>query len=273
MDTSTHFSFSRHADIFSASLSLDDVRRKAPAVFAESAHERTSASYTFVPTDRILTGLMRAGFVPVEARQARARYGTLHARHAIRLRRRVETVQLRDSVPEIICLNSHDATSSVSLRGAIFRVVCLNGLIASVGSFPSIRVRHCGEIVDDVVTGALEMSERFGVLAGHVERMEQRLLCKEEQIVFAQRALRLRYPDPSLSGMEPSQLLTCRRPEDLGSNLWVTLNKVEENLVGGGLSRRSVGGRLTRSRRITSIREDVRIHSGLWDLAEEALAA
>jgi hypothetical protein len=273
MDTSTDLSFSQYANLFSASLSLDDVRRRAPAVFAESAHERTSSSYTFVPTDRILNGLMRAGFVPVEARQTRARYSNLHARHVIRLRRRLETIQLRDAVPEIVCLNSHDTTSSVSLRGAIFRVVCLNGLIASVGSFPSIRVPHRGDIVDQVVTGALEMSERFGVLAGHVERMEQRLLCKEEQIAFAERALRLRYPDPALSGMEAPQLLTCRRTEDLGSSLWVVLNKVEENLVGGGLSRRSVSGRITRSRRITSIREDVRIHSGLWDLAAEALAA
>ena len=113
MDTSTNVSFSRYANIHSNSLTLEDVRRRAPAVFAESAHERTSSSYTFIPTDRILTGLMRAGFVPVDARQARARYSNLHARHVIRLRRRVETIQLRDSVPEIVCLNSHDTTSSV----------------------------------------------------------------------------------------------------------------------------------------------------------------
>ena len=273
MDTSTNVSFSRYANIHSNSLTLEDVRRRAPAVFAESAHERTSSSYTFIPTDRILTGLMRAGFVPVDARQARARYSNLHARHVIRLRRRVETIQLRDSVPEIVCLNSHDTTSSVSLRGAMFRVVCLNGLIVSLAAFPSIRVPHRGDIVDDVVEGALQMSERFGELAGQVERMEQRMLCKDEQIAFAERALRLRYPDPSLSRMEPSQLLTCRRTEDLGSNLWIALNKVEENLLGGGLSSRSTSGRLTRSRRITSIREDVRIHSALWDLAAEVLAA
>ena len=273
MDTSANVSFSHYANIHSNSLTLDDVRQCAPAVFAESAHERASASYTFVPTDRILTGLMRAGFVPVDARQTRARCGTLHARHVIRLRRRVETIQLRDSVPEIVCLNSHDTTSSVSLRGAMFRVVCLNGLIVSLGAFPSIRVLHRGNIVDDVVEGALQMSERFGELAGQVERMEQRMMCKDEQIAFAERALRLRYPDPASSGMEPSQLLTCRRTEDLGGNLWIALNKVEENLLRGGLSRRSAGGRLTRSRRISSIREDVRIHSRLWDLATEVLAA
>jgi hypothetical protein len=38
-------------------------------VIAQSAHERASASYTFVPTERVLTGLMQAEFVPVEARR------------------------------------------------------------------------------------------------------------------------------------------------------------------------------------------------------------
>ena len=57
MDAPTNIGFSRHANVFSGSLSLEDVRHRAPAVFAESAHERTSPNYTFVPTARVLTGL------------------------------------------------------------------------------------------------------------------------------------------------------------------------------------------------------------------------
>jgi uncharacterized protein DUF932 len=112
MNTSTEVGFSLHANLFSGSLSLEDVRRRAPAVFAESAHERTSSNYTFIPTERVLTGLMREGFVPVEARQARARHSVVHSRHIIRLRRRFETIQLRDAVPEVVFLNSHDGTSA-----------------------------------------------------------------------------------------------------------------------------------------------------------------
>jgi hypothetical protein len=55
---------------------------------------------------------MQAGFVPVEARQTRARYDVAHARHIVRLRRRFETVQVRDAVPEVVFLNSHDGTSA-----------------------------------------------------------------------------------------------------------------------------------------------------------------
>jgi hypothetical protein len=134
-------------------------------------------------------------------------------------------------------------------------------------------VSHRGDVVDEVITGALEISERFGGLADQVERMERRRIPKDEQIQFAERALALRFPDRSQWGMEPSQLLTCRRTEDLGDDLWTCLNRVQENLLRGGLSRWSVSGRLTRTRRITSISEDVRLNSALWDLATEVLAA
>jgi hypothetical protein len=48
MNTSVDIRFSRHANAFSGSLSLEDIRHRAPAVFAESAHERNSASYQFI---------------------------------------------------------------------------------------------------------------------------------------------------------------------------------------------------------------------------------
>jgi hypothetical protein len=180
-------------------------------------------------------------------------------------------VQLRDAVPEVVFLNSHDGTSAYQLRVGLFRVVCTNGLIVSLGAFPSFRVAHRGDIVDEVVTSALEISERFGVLAGQVERMEQKHLAKDEQLEFAERALTVRFLAPQESGIQAAQLLTCRRTDDLGNDLWSVLNKVQENLLRGGLSRISSSGRRMRTRNITSIGEDVRINSRLWDLAEETL--
>jgi hypothetical protein len=266
--------FARRASAFDAALSLDTVRAHAPAVFATAAHERMSRKYTFIPTERVLTGLMQAGFVPVDARQTKTRSASIgHARHVVRLRRRFETVQLRDSVPEVVFLNSHDGTSAYQLRVGIFRVVCTNGLIVSHGAFPSIRVSHRGNVVDEVVSGALEISERFGTMAAQVESMERRMLLKDEQIALAEHALALRFPNLTEAGIQPEQLLTCRRVEDIGDDLWKTLNRVQENLLGGGLSRRTASGRMTRTRRITSIKEDLRLNSQLWDLASQALAA
>jgi hypothetical protein len=274
MNASPDLSFAKYDNVFGRTLSLEDLRQQVPAVFAPCADDHRSPRYTFIPTEKVLTGLVQAGFVAVDARQTRSRSASpLHARHVVRLRRRFETVQLRDSAPEIIFLNSHDGSSAYQLRVGIFRVVCTNGLIVSRGAFPTFSVPHRGNVVDDVVAHALGIAERFDVLAAQVERMEQRRLFKDEQLRFAERALSLRYPDPAQAGMPASQLLQCRRPEDAGDDLYSTLNKVQENLLRGGLTRRSATGRLVRTRRISSIKEDVRINSGLWDLAAAVLAA
>jgi hypothetical protein len=170
-------------------------------------------------------------------------------------------------------VDTRESNLTYQLRLGIFRVVCTNGLIVSRGAFPAYCVSHRGNVVDDAIAGALETSERFGCLADQVERMERRTMYKDEQIDFARRALALRFADSDQHGMQPSQLLSCRRTEDLGGDLWSTLNKVQENLCGGGLRRFSATGRLTRTRRLTSIKEDVRVNGQLWDLAIEVLAA
>ena len=128
-------------------------------------------------------------------------------------------------------------------------------------------------MVDQVVTGALQISERFDQLAAQVERMEGRHLNKDDQLRFAERALALKYPDGAQAGMVSAQLLTSRRPEDVADDLYTVLNRCQENLLRGGLTRRAPSGRLTRTRRLTSIRKDVTLNSQLWELATAVLDA
>src|SRR5580698_146931 len=148
MNASLDVTFGNTHNVFSGrALTLDEVRERAPAVFASAAHEDLSAKYTFVPSGRVLSGLMNAGFVPVDARQARTyRASPVHAQHAVRLRRRYETIALRDSVPEILFLNSHDGTSAYQLRMTLYRAICSNGLIVSRGAFPTVCVAHRGNV-------------------------------------------------------------------------------------------------------------------------------
>jgi hypothetical protein len=256
-----------HSSAFQNPISPETLRERVPAVFASGAHERTSPSYTFLSTERVLTALASAGFLPVEARQASRARSPLHARHLIRLRPRFETIQLRDAIAEILFLNSHDGTSAYQLRVGLFRVVCTNGLVVSSGVFPVWRVTHRGNVVDDVVGAALEISGRFEVLAASVERMERTVLDASQRLELAGQALTLRFPKDQHGGMEPSQLLVPRRPEDVGNDLWRTFNVIQENVLRGGLVRRSASNRLTRSRRITAIREDMRLNSALWEMA------
>jgi hypothetical protein len=255
-----------HSGAFQNAMSPDVLRERVPAVFAPGAHERTSGAYTFISTERVLSALGSAGFLPVEARQAARAKSPMHARHLIRLRRRYETIQLRDAIPEILFLNSHDGTSAYQLRVGLYRVICTNGLIVSTGVFPAWRVTHRGDVVADVVQAALKISERFDLLAAAVDRMERTRLDRLQQLDFAAEAVALRFPKGPPGTVEPSRFLVARRAEDVGDDLWRTFNVLQENLLQGGIPRRSASNRLSRTRRITAIREDVRLNSALWEL-------
>ena len=168
--------------------------RESPLPLRRGPTTEQVPAYTFISSERVLAALGSAGFLPVEARQAVRARSPVHARHLIRLRRRFETVQLRDAIPEILFLNSHDGTSAYQLRVGLFRVVCTNGLVVSAGVFPVWRVMHRGDVVKDVVQAALRISERFDTLAASVERMERTPLDRLQQLDFAEQALALRFP-------------------------------------------------------------------------------
>jgi hypothetical protein len=126
---------------------------------------------------------------------------------------------------------------------------------------------HRGDVVADVVAGALQVSERFEILAAAVDRMERTPLDRLQQLDFAAEALALRFPKDLPEALEPARFLVPRRTEDVGNDLWRTFNVLQENLLRGGILRRTASNRLRRTRRITAIQEDVRLNSALWELA------
>jgi hypothetical protein len=264
----------KYSNAFSRVWSEEDLRQRAPAIFSTEPRETTSASYRFISTSQVIDGLRQVGFEPVHARQAVTRRGGCgFARHLVRFRRRLEHVEVADAVPELCLLNSHDGTSAYQLRVGLYRAVCRNGLLVTAGGFHAVYIAHRGDVVDTVVSRALEVAERFAFVGEVVRRMTARVLSPEEQHRFAGRALALRWAPEEQTGMRVDQVLAIRRAGDVGDDLWRVYNRAQEALLGGGLQRRSESGRLTRSRRIRAIREDVWLNTGLWQIATQLLAA
>lgn len=263
----------QHVNVFGAFLDAEALKSRAPAVFAGTAHESTSPSYAFLSTQKVLEALDRAGFRPVQASQTASRKRSpLHARHLVRLRRTYESIELRDSIPELVLTNSHDGSAAYHLRIGIYRAVCRNGLVICDGTFPVWRVAHRGNILDELISAAVQMTERFEALAVQVERMEQTVLEPERRLAFAAQAAEIRYPDGKPSGLEPGKLLIPRRAEDVGNDAWRTLNVVSEHLLRGGVHLAGEGGRRRSTRGLSSIRQNVRVNTALWEAAA-ALAA
>ena len=246
-----------------------------PAAFAETPDTtRTSKHYQFISTARVVEALLEAGFQATRAQQTRVRAGASpdHARHLIRFSFVKESLSMIDAIPELILINSHDGTSAYTLRAGLYRPLCTNGLMTQIGDFGLLHVPHRGNIIHNVVDGALEIARGFDNIGRVVQRMASCQLDEGQRQGLAAAALKLRYPKPEQHvPVTADQVLQVRRAADHGNTLWLTYNAIQENLCAGGLQGRSPSGRASRTRAIRAIREDVRLNVGLWNHAMSLL--
>lgn len=249
-------------------LTDEQIIRAAPSVFADSAHESRSSRYTYIPTIEVVSGLRREGFEPFMACQARTRTEGKEAftKHLLRFRHNGQING--EEANEIILVNSHDGTSSYQMLAGCFRFVCHNGLICGE-THEDFRVRHSGNVVGNVIDGAYRVLDEFERVDASKDVMKGIELKPDHQQAFSRAALQLRYDPAENVPIEPRQLNEARRFDDRGADLWRTFNRVQENLLRGGLSGRNANGRRTTTREVKGVSENVRLNRALWTLAEE----
>lgn len=251
-------------------LSLEQIAQAAPSVLAADKHISRSARYTYIPTLDVLAGLQREGFEPFEVRQGGSSDAEKRAftKHMIRLRQR-GAVTVGDSHREVILINAHDGTSSYQLMSGLFRLVCSNGLVVADGEAQGVRVPHKGDIVGQVIEGAYRVIDEGRDLDRTIADLRTVELSAEEGEAFAETAASLRWQEGA--PVEPRQLLAPRRSDDHGADLWRTMNRVQENLIRGGVSyvqRDENGRRVARrqTRPVQGIDGNVTINRALWML-------
>ncbi|AUT42446.1 DUF932 domain-containing protein [Aeromonas sp. ASNIH5] len=250
-------------------LSDDQIHRVAPSIFAEAPHESRSQRYAYIPTATVLTELRKEGFQPFMVTQTRTRHEDRrdYTKHMIRLRH-ASQINARGEANEIILLNSHDGTSSYQMLAGMFRFVCSNGLVCG-DTVADVRVPHKGDVAGQVIEGAYQVLHGFDRALESRESMQAITLDEGEAEVFARAALSLKYDDPDKPApITESQILMPRRFDDRRPDLWMTFNRIQENLTKGGLSGRSANGRRQQTRPVQGIDSDVRLNRALWLLAD-----
>ena len=250
-------------------LSDDQIRQVAPSIFADAAHGSRSERYTYIPTIDVLNGLRREGFQPFFAAQTQVRKEDKreHTKHMLRLRHADQITS--GEANEIVLLNSHDGTSSYQMIAGMFRFVCCNGMVAGE-IHNDVRVRHNGDVIGEVIDGAFKVLDSFEAIEGQRDGMRSLTLNDGEQAAFARAALTLKYDeDTAPAPVTEAQILRPRRAADLSDDMWTTLNRVQENLIQGGLHGRNKSGHRSRTRPVQGIDQSVKLNRALWTLAEE----
>jgi hypothetical protein len=248
-------------------LSDDQIRRVAPSVFAAEKHASRSERYSYIPTIDVINSLRKEGFQPFMVAQGRTRVPGKEdfTKHMLRLRHEGQID--KGEAQEIILINSHDGTSSYQMLAGEFRFVCTNGLVCGE-TIEDIRIKHSGNIIGEVVQGAYDVLDGFNLIRDVTDEMKAITLKPEEQHVFAESALMIKYEGED-APIAADQLLRVRRFEDRDPSLWTTFNKVQENVIRGGIPGINANGRRVRTREVQAIDTDVKLNRALWTLAEK----
>ena len=211
-------------------LTNDELIQVVPSIFSEEKHNSRSERYTYIPTITLLDKLRDEGFQPFFACQSRVRDEDKRGHTKHMVRLRREGGSKGKEVPESILLNSHDGSSSYQMIPGMFRFVCTNGLVCGT-SFGEIRVPHKGDVVGQVIEGA--------------------------------------YDDETKAPVSIEQIIHPRRYEDKQDDIWTTYQRVQENMIKGGLPGRTQKGKRTTTRPVQGIDGDVKLNKALWLIAEQ----
>jgi hypothetical protein len=261
---------------YTQGLSEEQLQRYVPSAFAVTPYREQSSRYAFIPTSAVIEGMRGAGLLPVQAIQSRTRVADKRdfTKHMIRFRPTGSLGQaaiVGDSVIEAVLINSHDGTSAYKLMCGVFRFVCSNGMVVADSMLESIHIRHTGNVIEDVIQGSERILAAAPKVMDTIGQWKTITLSTPEQHLLAETAHSLRFPKDEETGessakVTPDMLLSARRHDDNGTDLWRTFNRIQENTT-----KRTVGyvnRRRVSSRAVKGIDGDVRLNRELWAMAE-----
>lgn len=275
-------------------LSIHEVQRQAPAVFAEAPASTVTDRYAPISTLDAINIMRDHGWVPVQAAQKRARKQSqrMFGQHLVAF---AHSSMLNESDrPELIAVNSHDGKSSLKLFSGWFRFICSNGCIAGSGS-QSRLIHH--QVNADNFEGVLRATvDSIPKVVEQISRMASTRLEWEEELGFAHAAMQTRWdrmPDTWMSDVitgkmehgayadantAHSLVNHIRRRDDEFNDLWTVFNRVQENLIRGGgmirsFSKRNPYGSVRTARPVSSVEKAVQVNRDLWDIVTNEMEA
>jgi len=260
-------------------LTREQILRNAPSVFAEQPSGKTSSRYAFVPTTQVINDLGQAGWMPVSAKESNVRDETKegYQKHMVRFRHPElsfdRLLNVGDIIPEIVLTNSHDALSAFHLHAGIFRLVCSNGMVVADATIEKVSIKHVGYASQAAHNAGQMLFQNLPQLTKTIASMQTMQLRLPEASLMAHHAAMTRWSvaDTQALPFDPTLLLAQRRTADADLTLWNVFQRIQENMIKGGVRYRTEKNVKQRTRRINSINEEIRVNKALWAFAESIL--
>jgi hypothetical protein len=260
-------------------LSKEELKSVAPQVFNHKVSSKLTDKYVHIPTDTIVEDMEALGWFPYSVKTVKTRKKNANTvKHLIQFFNPDIVINDEngeaDMFPQLLLINSHDGSTAVKFEMGVFRLVCENGLVIKSQDFGGFKMRHMGYTFDDLRQHISQLVETLPTVVANLNKFSQVEMTPEQQYEFALKAVEARFgEEKQLSPDEVNNLLLAERKEDVGNNVWVVLNRVQEKLTSGGFGYINAKGKTRKARAIKNFTQDIEMNTKLWALAEEFIAA
>ncbi len=245
------------------------LKKQAPALFTEQAHSEVSDKYHFIPTIDVVEEIRSNNWYPVSVSQANVRDEDKEGcqQHLVKFRHMDDLLNPQENAVELLLFNSHDRSKSFSISAGIYRFVCSNGLVIADSVFETYKIKHLGDRDNDVANAVNNITAIKAKLMNKIKKLECIQLSQLEKESFAKTSIPLRFEEHL--DVNHTDLLIPHREEDVSNDLYTVLNVIQENLIRGNITgvNKETKRKFT-SKEITSIKKDVEVNKGIWDIAE-----
>lgn len=221
---------------------------KIESAKAKEKARHLSKKYQFFSTEQIIEELKKIGWHLVKQGEVKLRKSGKNyinrlgkQKHLLIFENPEFNLEINGSIEgkiNICIRNSHDGGGCLEIFFGFMRIVCANQIFSkSLGNGNVLKLRHSSNYQEEfknLIQNFIPLVEKY---KEQLIELRNKQLTHEQVLKFADEAIRARFGNISTitSGLDINQVLKFQRPEDIGVSAWLVFNRVQENLVQGGL--------------------------------------
>lgn len=248
-------------------ITKEEIDRAVPSIYRGRVDEARSEKYVFTPTFEILDSFEKAGWHPTKVSGVKPSKRDAHTvKHLIRFGYEDNSIIGAEGLaPEVIIINSHNGHCPLLCHLGFFRFACANGMIVGT-SISKLRWTHKKLDYSEVKNLILSATDEFIKLEKNIPNYMDINLNRKQQIDFAEKTIQMVW---SGDRFEAEKLLEPRRAEDSSDDLFTVFNRIQENIIKGGIKFEIPEDRIKRNkiqitREIKNIDKEVNVNIALW---------
>jgi hypothetical protein len=204
-----------------------------------------SSKYSYINTKAIVSEVEQRGWSLIKQSQAHVRKPEKNGfqRHLLIFENEKYNDYLDGNLigrNQLAIRNSHDVSSSLQMFIGHMRILCSNQIFAknfgSEGFYETIKHLGGEDRTNEAITKFENLVDRMNVWRSVLKQLSNTNMTEEQMYSFAEKSIELRFKgSPFIKDITPDMVLQSRRIEDGKNDAWTVFNRVQENIIKGGI--------------------------------------